>query len=983
MKQRKILTVILAILMIVTSIPFSVSASNETVCERIEVTTFDELKAALEVTSNQANPPERLVVMKNKIIYKGDGYIEVSYPGKLALDVNGKNLEVTNSAADDSGALFYLGGESKTQFTLTNTSSTAGSIIFRSDVSQSALLRSDNPNASVNVLSVNQKLILKTELQKSTSTNTNLHFTLCFKNIDKVYISGAKIWNSTKNPSNIFFNDVPNEATITGNTALTVNNASSLVSNAPAANLQINTKIDNPTKLNLTFGGCTIMASTKSNNVNYLKSFDNLNTYVYSNIVKHTGDEQPDYVTIYAGKNGNVAQSDWNGTITPTDQIKFEFKCCSNIETADLTEEDTIAGHIKKCNKCTAVVSITSHNFDPSNSRSVEPTCTTPGSSSSCKCTDCNYMTASELIPALGHTEVTVAGKSPTCTQTGLTEGKQCSVCGEFTVKQQVIPMKEHKNDITLDAVAATCTQKGLTQGKKCSVCGTVTVQQTEVPAKGHTEVVDVRREPTCTETGLTEGKHCSVCGAVLVKQEIIPAKGHTEVETVPAVASTCTENGSTAEKKCSVCGQITAKKETVPPLGHNVNKSEWVIDVSPNCTDKGSKSHHCTRCDYKEDVTEMPSLNTHIYNDYWTVDKEATCTQDGVESRHCTRCGAKVDERTIPSKGGHNIVTDEAVAATCTTDGLTAGSHCSVCGEVIVAQKKIAAHHTEAVDKAVAATCTKSGLTEGKHCTVCGEVTVKQNVISATGHKSVTVPAVAATCTSAGKTAGTKCSACGTVIKAQTTVAAKGHSYKATVTKATLSANGSTVTKCTTCGYQKSKVAISKINAVTLSKTSLVYNGKVQKPTVTVKDSSGKALKSGTDYSVAYSSGCKNVGQYTVTVTFKGNYSGTKKLTFNIIPKGTTVSKLTSGSQQITVKWKKQATQTTGYEIQYSLKSNMKSSKKVTVAKTGTTSTTIKKLKSGKTYYVRIRTYKTVKVSGKNVKLYSAWSSVKNIKVK
>lgn len=235
-------------------------------------------------------------------------------------------------------------------------------------------------------------------------------------------------------------------------------------------------------------------------------------------------------------------------------------------------------------------------------------------------------------------------------------------------------------------------------------------------------------------------------------------------------------------------------------------------------------------------------------------------------------------------------------------------------------------------------------------------------------------------TCTKNGVYTRT-CTECGE--KKSDQIKKLGHSYKTVTTKATMSKAGSIVKKCAVCGKVDSNTAIAKIKFVKLSKKKFTYNGKAQKPTVTVKDSNGKTLKQGTDYTVKYSSGCKNVGQYTVTVKFKGNYSGTKTLTFTIVPKGTSVSKLAAGKKQFSVKWKKQATQTSGYEIQYSTSSKMKNAKTVTIKKTGTTSTTVKKLKSGKKYYVRVRTYKTVKINGKSVKLYSSWSSIKNIKTK
>lgn len=165
---------------------------------------------------------------------------------------------------------------------------------------------------------------------------------------------------------------------------------------------------------------------------------------------------------------------------------------------------------------------------------------------------------------------------------------------------------------------------------------------------------------------------------------------------------------------------------------------------------------------------------------------------------------------------------------------------------------------------------------------------------------------------------------------------------------------------------------------SVSLSASSYTYNKKARKPSVTVKNGSFNLTK-GTDYSVTYSNNIK-VGTATVKITGLGtHYTGTAKKTFRIIPKGTSISKLKKKSKGFTVKWKKQATQTTGYQIQYSTSSKFKSAKTKTIKKVKTTSTSISKLKKKKTYYVRIRTYRTV--SG--VKYYSAWSKVKKVKTK
>ncbi len=206
----------------------------------------------------------------------------------------------------------------------------------------------------------------------------------------------------------------------------------------------------------------------------------------------------------------------------------------------------------------------------------------------------------------------------------------------------------------------------------------------------------------------------------------------------------------------------------------------------------------------------------------------------------------------------------------------------------------------------------------------------------------------------------------------------------KKTIEKASMGKAGNVTKKCDLCGAVIGKETIPAPKTVSLSKTSFTYNGKNRKPSVTVRDTKGNTLKKGTDYTVSYPKNCKKVGQYTVTIKFKGNYTGSTKKTYCINPKGTSLSEVKAKSKSFTAKWKKQTTQTRGYRLQYATDKKFKKNvKNVTIKKNKTTSQTVRKLKAKKKYYVRIRTYQTIKVNGKEKKLYSDWSKAKNVTVR
>ena len=392
----------------------------------------------------------------------------------------------------------------------------------------------------------------------------------------------------------------------------------------------------------------------------------------------------------------------------------------------------------------------------------------------------------------------------------------------------------------------------------------------------------------------------------------------HTGEELVDkeAVAPTCTKSGLTESKKCSVCGVTILEQKVVDALGHTE-----VIDaaVAPTCTKTGL-----------------------------------------TEGKHCLVCNAALVEQKVVDALGHTEVIDKAVAPTCTQTGLTEGKHCSVCNAVLVEQKVVdALGHTEVIDKAVAPTCTKTGLTEGKHCSVCNAVLVEQKVVGALGHTIVIDKAVNPTYNKTGLTAGSHCSVCNEVITKQKVVPMKLVAAPKKV-------------KAQSAGYARVRISWGKVSyatgyavyRATSKKGTYKYIGKTSKNYYT-----DAKRTTGTTYYY-------KVRAYR-TVNKANKYGAYSAIVYaKALPATPVLTAKNAGTRKIKLSWKK-ISGAHGYEIYRATSKNGKYALAKRVTSGSTLSFTNTRLTRGKTYYYKIRAYRTVKRSRK----YGAFSTVKYAK--
>ena len=460
----------------------------------------------------------------------------------------------------------------------------------------------------------------------------------------------------------------------------------------------------------------------------------------------------------------------------------------------------------------------------------------TPGAEATCSapqvCTVCTKV----LVDALEHSWTDATCTDPkTCTVCGSSEGMPLGhTAGEAVEENRVEPTCDY--DGSYDSVVY------------CIVCDTeLSCKTTLIPAFGHHNDVPVeenRVEPTCSADGFYDSVvYCSICHVELSYETIVlPALEHTEADPVEEnrVEPTCSADGSyDSVVYCTVCHAELSRDTTVlPALEHTEGLPMLENNIASSCTSDGyyEIAVYCTVChvELSRESTVVPAIPHSAGAPVTENEIAATCTSEGSYDSvaYCTVCGTEISrDSLVLDMLGHRVVTDVAVAPTCTETGLTEGSHCDRCNTVFVAQTVLPVSHSLAEGE----TCDRA-----QYCTVCGQtITSNEHIFApatcttpktcmqcgvtegtALEHMSgepVTENYVAPTCVNDGSyEAVVYCTGCYTELSRETVVVpALDHTAGAPVSEneiaATCTADGSyeSVVYCTVCSTELSRETV------------------------------------------------------------------------------------------------------------------------------------------------------------------------------
>ena len=488
-----------------------------------------------------------------------------------------------------------------------------------------------------------------------------------------------------------------------------------------------------------------------------------------------------------------------------------------------------------------------------------------------------------------------------------------------------------------------------------------------------HEWILDRTVEKECEQDGMNYYK-CQLHNDE--KEELLKATGHVLTDWHIKEEPKCTVPGLKV-RECENCDYKESAE--IEPAGHSWGN--WYTELPPTCIKPGIKSRVCTECSEKE--SEPLDTVNHNWGE-WKTTKESSCTETGIETKTCIIC-QKTESRDIPVK--EHSWSDWTVTqkATCGKEG-TETRTCKNCKKAEIMSIPKTTEHKYEWKTITQPTISKEGY-EVYKCTVCGKESDSrskprltptptpkpriqdtnieiQDTVKFTGDPIKKFPVITYKGKRLEKNVDYTLAFSNNIYPGTAKVTITGiNGFSGTVTK-TYTIVRKSIEKAAICGVGKNR---------RWTGSPITHNIRVK--------IGGRTLVQGVDYTVSYRNNI-NVGQASVTVTGKGNYTGSVTRLYKINPVGIEIVRLkvNDSENKITVSYEKQKVQTRGYQVQICTDKNFKSGWKVTYTTTNRDKAwkTFTGLEKNTTYYFRVRTYSKVD----DVKYYSKWSTVGSTKL-
>ena len=319
-----------------------------------------------------------------------------------------------------------------------------------------------------------------------------------------------------------------------------------------------------------------------------------------------------------------------------------------------------------------------------------EPGCEEYGYTEQRECNVCSFVQKAQYIPATGHDYKMVEGsqdsygvtykcdgcsgtyekmhgnwsytllaKEPTCTEDGWTADKTCGNCGYHQVSEKLSATAHEYQVVSSEASSHVV---------KCSKCSYVSAEE------GHELVFVYDGDFNCYSENATGKEVCSECGYVVQSDIAVKAGSHQNLH-----ISLKTEYKLAT---CKDCGYAAISAEECVSCGDNLTEGEYSIKQA-TCDRPGYLMYQCSSCGNKNTVPV--NATGHYLPDEYTVTRRPSCAQVGIKSKTCLRCDY-TDEIEIPKTSHMFSPLSEAREATCTEDGITSETFCTLCSDYYAA---------------------------------------------------------------------------------------------------------------------------------------------------------------------------------------------------------------------------------------------------------------------------------------------------------